>query len=100
MVLGRVQVDNVDPGWALKGVRQDVVTRGADAQDDVVGLEAQDSFVDASVLPGKRIDVLIIELGMLLQLVVIVDAPVVVLVEKGGEGQIGRQVHHCSIEGF
>lgn len=85
MVLGRVQVNGVDSSRALQSIREDVVTGAGDGENYVVGLQLQDALVYAGVFPGKCIDILVIELGMLLQLVVVVYPIVMVLVKERGE---------------
>ncbi|KIH89559.1 hypothetical protein SPBR_06644 [Sporothrix brasiliensis 5110] len=100
VVLGRVEVDGVDAGGALQRVGQNVVAGTGDGEHDVLLVEPEQALVDAGVLPRKRIDVLVAELGVLGELVVVVDAPVVVLVEEGRQRQVGRQVGNGGLEGL
>lgn len=72
----------MDAGWGREGVGEDVVAGGSDGEDDVVGGESQEAVVDAGVFPGEGVDVFVFELGVFGQLVVVVDSPVVVLVEE------------------
>jgi hypothetical protein len=55
-------------------------------------------LINTSILPGEGVDVLVLELSMLGELLVIVDAPMVILVEERGERKIGRQILDCSEE--
>lgn len=98
MALGWVQVDGVDSGWALHRIRQDVISRTANCQNDIVRLEVQNSGVYTRIFPSESVDVLIVELLMLLELVVIVDSPVVILIEERGQRKIGREVENGSVE--
>ncbi len=92
MVLGRVEIDSVNTSRALGQVRQDVVTSRGNGKNLVIWAKLQDALIDASIFPGKGIDVFIVELLVLLQLIVVVDTPMVVLVEEGGQRQVGRKV--------
>lgn len=92
VILRWVEVDGVDASWALGEVRENIVASRGNSENLVIGTKLEDTLVNAGIFPGKRIDVLIVELGMLLQLVIVVDAPMVVLVEESREGQIGGEV--------
>lgn len=100
MVLAGVQVDGVDAGRGLQRVREDVVARAGDGEHDVVAAELEDLAVDAGVFPGEGVDVLVVELGVFWELVVVVDAPVVVLVKEGGQGEVSGEVLDGGVEGF
>lgn len=84
MVLCGIEIHGVDTGGTLSQVRQNVITGRADGEDLIIGSQLQKSFIDASVLPSEGIDVLVVELSVLLKLVIIINAPVVVLVEERG----------------
>lgn len=86
VVLVRVEVDGVQAVRRLQRVGEDVVAGAGDGEDDVVGRDVEEAVVDAAVFPGEGVDVFLFELGVFLELIVVVDSPVVVLVEEGGEG--------------
>lgn len=88
VVLVGVEVYGVNASRRLEGVRQDVISGGRDGQDNILRAKFQKALVNTGILPGEGVDVLILELGVLLQLVVVVDAPVVVLVEEGRQREV------------
>jgi len=98
MVLRGVEVDGVDTRGTLAGVGENVVAGASDSEDDVLGANLENAFVNAGVFPGEGIDVFVIELSVFLELIIIVDPPVVVLVEEGREGKVGREVLHSGEE--
>jgi len=57
-------------------------------------------MVNPGVFPGKRVDVVVVKLGVLGVEFVVVDAPGVVLVEGGGEGKVGGEVEYGGFEAF
>lgn len=100
MVLGGVQVDSMNASRALGQVRKNVVASRGDGKNLVLGSELQNALINASIFPGKSIDVLVVELLVLLELVVVVDTPVVVLVEESGQGQVGGKILNSCEERF
>jgi hypothetical protein len=82
VVLVGVEVDGVDSRWGVECVGEDVVACRGDGEDYIRGREFQEAVVNPGVLPSKGVDELMAELSVLLELVIVVDAPVVVLVEE------------------
>lgn len=98
MVLRGVEINSVDAGRTSQGIRKNVVSGAGDGQDHVVRSQLQQTRIHTRILPGESVDVLVLELGVLLEGVIVVDTPVVVLVEERGQREIGRQVHNGRIE--
>ena len=89
VVLVGVQIDGVDTlDRALAQVVEDVVARGCDGDQNVVGLQFEDFEVDSRVFPVESVDVLRCELGMFGKKIRIGCAPGVMLVERCGKWQI------------
>ena len=82
MVLCGVQIHGMNTSRALEEIREDVVASGSDSKDLIISTQLQEALVDTGVFPCESIDVLILELSMLRKLLIVVDAPVVVLVEE------------------
>jgi hypothetical protein len=78
----------MDATWLLRCVGQDVVSRRGDSKNDIVGRDVENACIDTAVLPSECIDILVIELSVLGQLLVIVDAPVMVLVPARRERKL------------
>jgi len=101
VVLCGVHVDCVNTaGGAVEDVAEDVVTSGGDCEDGVIWGDFQQAVVHLGILPGEGVDVIIVELGMLGVELVVVDAPGVILVEGGREGQVGGEVEDGYFEAF
>ena len=100
VVLRGVQVDGVDAGRRAQGVGEDVVAGGGDGKHDVGRAQVEDAGVDTGVFPCEGVDVLVIELCVLLVLIIEVNAEMVVLVEEGGQREVGGQVEDGGGVGF
>jgi hypothetical protein len=99
VVLGGVHVDGVNAlRSSVNDVGEKVVTSGGDGKDDIFVGELQDTLVDAGVLPGKGVDVGVVELGVLLEELVVVDTVGGVLVEEGRKGQVDGKVKNSGLE--
>ena len=98
MVLVWVEVYGVDACWGAQCVGENVVACGSDGENDVVRTEFEEAVVDTRIFPGEGIDVFVFELLVLLQLVVIVDSPVVVLVEERWQRQVCGKIDDCRFE--
>ena len=92
MILGRVEIDGVDAFGLFEREGEDVVSGAGESEDHVVGLDFEDTRVHAAVLPREGIDVLIVELLVLLELVVVINSPVVVLVPETGQRKLAGEV--------
>ena len=88
MVLVGVQVDSVHSLRAVLKIVQDVITSTGNGQDHIITRNVQESMVNARILPGECVDVLILELGVLRELIIVKDPVVVVLVECGGQRKV------------
>lgn len=87
-----LEIDGVNTSRVLERVRQNIVAGTRNGQDDVVFLNFENACVGSRVLPGKGVDIFVVKLFVFLELVVIVDAPVVSLIPAGGEGQAGGKI--------
>lgn len=86
--------------WLLQCKRENVVTSAGDSQNDIARLHLQEARIHTAVFPGKGVDVAILELAVLLQLVVVVDAPVVVLVPARWQWETCSKVHDGRLVGL
>ena len=100
VVLVGVQVNCVDTTRVLLEVIQDVVTGTGDCQDDIVRANVEQSVINTRILPGKCVDVFVLELSVLGKHVIVVDSVMVVLVERGRERQVSAQVDNSGLVGL
>lgn len=94
VILVGVEIDGVDTCRRGECVGQDVVTSGRDGKNNILGSEFEKTLIDTSIFPSEGVDVLILELEMLLQLIIIVDSPVVILIEERRQRKIGREIDY------
>lgn len=82
MILVWVEIDCVyAPRTCLIEVVHDVISSRCYAKNDIITADVEEAMIDSRVFPGKGVDVLVVELGVLLESIIVVDAPLVVLVE-------------------
>ena len=82
MILIRVEIDSMYASWAcLIEIVQHVVSSRGYAKNGIVAADVEEAMVDSGVFPGEGINVLVVELGMLFEGVIVVDASLIVLVE-------------------
>ena len=82
MVLIRVEIDCVDASWpCLIKIVQYVISGRSYAKNNIITADVEEAVIDSGIFPGEGVDVLIVELGMLLQSVVVVNASMVILVK-------------------
>lgn len=75
----------MDALWrTVDDIREDVITCRGDSEDHIVTVDLEDAVINPWVFPRESIDVRVIELGVFLQQFVIVESPVMVLVEEAG----------------
>lgn len=92
MVLRWVEIDGMNTLWLLQKVVEDVVSSTSDGQDDIVMVDLEELSVDLGILPVEGVDVFVSKLLMLLEKVVVIDSPVVLLVESRREREVGAQI--------
>lgn len=61
---------------------------------DIVVLDLQQALIDPRIFPGKSVEVVVIKLGMFLELIVVVYASLVVLIECTGKWEIRIEVDY------
>ena len=82
VILVGVEIDCVYASWTcLVKIVQYIVAGRGHAKNDIITANVEEAMIDAGVFPGEGVDVLVVELGVFLQSVVIVDAPLIVLVK-------------------
>lgn len=82
MILVRVEIDCVYTSWTcLIEIVQHVIPGRGYAKYDIIATDIEQAVVDSGIFPGESVDILVVELGVLLESVIVVDAPLVVLVE-------------------
>lgn len=82
MILIRVEIDCMYTSWtSLIEIIQHVIPGRGYAKNDIIAADIKQPVVDSGIFPGESVDILVVELGMLLEGVIVVDAPLVVLVE-------------------
>lgn len=75
----------MDALWrTVDDIREDIITCRGDSEDHIVTVDLEDAVINPWVFPRESIDVRVIELGVFLQQFVIVESPVMVLVEEAG----------------
>ena len=83
MILIRVEIDCMyAPRTCLIKVVKNVVTGRRHAENDIFAADIEEAVIDTRIFPGECVNVLVVELGVLLQSVIVIDAPLVVLVER------------------
>lgn len=65
-------------------IREDVIACRGDGEDHIVAVDLEDAMINPWVFPRESIDVRVVELGVFLQQFVIVESPMVDLVEEAG----------------
>lgn len=82
MVLIRVEIDCVYASWTcLIEIVQYIVSGRGYAKNDIITADVEETMIDPGIFPGEGVDVLIVELGVLSESIVVIDASLVVLVE-------------------
>ncbi len=82
MILVRVEIDSMYASWAcLIEIVQHIISSRGYAKNDIVTADVEEAMVDSGIFPGEGVNVLVVELGMLYESVIVVDASLVVLVE-------------------
>ncbi len=82
MVLIRVEVDGVYTARiTAQEIIQHVISSAGDAQHNVIFFYFQQAVIHPWIFPSESVYVLVPELQMFLELVVIVNAPVMMLIE-------------------
>ena len=92
MILRRVQIHSVDSRRALCRIREYVISSAGNGQHYIFCPQIEQALIRSSIFPRKGVNVLVVELCVLLKLIVIVDTPVMVLIERRGQGQVCRNV--------
>lgn len=100
MVLVRVEIHRVHSPRIVLQIVEDIVSSTGDGQDNIITSNVQQAVVHSGVLPCKRIDILILELGVLGQQIVVVNSVMVILVERRRERQIRTEVNNCRFVRF
>ena len=60
---------------------QYVISSRGYAKNDVITADVEEAVIDSGIFPGEGVDILIVELGVLLESVVVVNASLVILVK-------------------
>ena len=82
VILIRVEIDCVYASWTcLIEIVQHVVPGRSYAKNGVITADVEEAMIDSWIFPGKGVNVLIVELGVLFESVIVVDASLVVLVK-------------------
>lgn len=82
MILIWVEVNCMYASWTcLVEIVQYVITGRCYAKNDIITADVEEAVIDTRIFPGKRVNVLVVELGVLLEGVIVIDAPLVILVE-------------------
>lgn len=72
----------MDSVGGFEGVGEDVVACACYCEDDVGRGYVEETVVYAGVFPGEGVDVFLVELGVFLELIIVVDSPVMILVKE------------------
>lgn len=75
-----LQVDGMNASRLGGCKRQYIVASRANGENDIVRFDIEKASIDAAVLPGKCVNILVIELRVLWQLLVVIYPPVVILI--------------------
>lgn len=87
-----LEVDSVDALWLFQSVSEDVVAGTSDSKNDIFRCDLEQTSINSSILPSKSIDILITKLLVLLQLLIIVDTPMMLLIPSCRKRQTRRQI--------
>ena len=82
MILIWVEIDCMyTPRTCLIKVVKYIVTSRRHAENDIFAADIEEAVIDTRIFPGECVNILVVELGVLLESVIVIDAPLVVLVE-------------------
>lgn len=87
-----LEIHGVNALWLFEGVGEDVVAGTGDGKNDIFRRDLQQTSINSSILPGKSINVLIAKLLVLLQLLIVVDTPMMLLIPSRRQRQTSRQI--------
>ncbi len=79
---------------------QDIVSSRRDAKNYIIVANFEQTVVYSRILPGESVYVLVLELGVLLQLIIVIDTTVVVLVKRRGKRNVRAKVDDGALVGF
>ena len=82
MVLIWVEIDCMyAPRTCLIKVVKNVITGRRHTENDIFAVDIEEAMIDTRIFPSECVDILVVELGVLLESVIVIDAPLVILVE-------------------
>ena len=82
MILIWVEIDCVYASWTcLIEIVQYIISGRGYAKNDIITADVEEAMIDAGIFPREGVDIFVVELGVLFESVVVVDASLVVLVK-------------------
>ena len=58
-----------------------IVTGRRHAENDIFAVNIEEAVIDTRIFPGECVNILVVKLGVLFESVIVIDAPLVILVE-------------------